>query len=479
MTWVHKLVVAVALTAAVGPLAGCPKQTGPAVSAEVLAVDPKANFAEGVKLLQTPKKGVTDYAGAHNYFAKSVELNGSARAAFNAGWTAEVLGKPQDAVMYYKKAFDADPAYRAAMFSLARVYNQTGQGAASVDLYRGYLDTHADDIEVRTELIGALAAAKRFPEAEVQANEILLRDPKNAAAYRALSAMYYAKGEIGMSQLCNEKALQLNEGDASTYNNLAITDLLQGNEPSAIARFKTAIQLNSKHFEANTNLGYIALNSGDYALAKTSLQAAVDANPKSNEARLGLAAALRGTGDHTQAAALYDQIIAANPAMKEAYLNASVLHEFYTKDFTKAKAYLQSYVDKNPGAVTPSDPLFERMKRIDAAAAAEKARLAEIERKKKEAEEREKRNKALLESMTASVGKYNTAFKEQASCLPPEMVEEGLMVLEQAQMVVEAQDVEMAGDIQMLLEGYVPVWDEALAGCGGGAAPAPAEPAPQ
>ena len=61
-----------------------------------------------------------------------------------------------------------------------------------------------------------------------------------------------------------------------------------------------------------------------------------------------------------------------------------------------------------------------------------------------------------------------------ASCLDPGSVEEIGMILEQAQMVVDAKDVDMAPDIQQLLDAYVPALDEAIAGCAGGGAPAPA-----
>ncbi len=459
-------------------VAGCGDKNGKVQSftEEDLAVDPRKNFVMGVQELQTPDRrtGEVDYQAAYNFFVTSVNLNGSAKAAFNAAWVSEILNNPDDAAIYYKKAYDADPAYDSAMFSLARVYNDTGKGDLAVNLYEEFLQVQPDNMVVRNDLIVALTAAKRFDEALAQAKVILLKDPKNAAVYRNLSAMYYVQDRLGMSQLCNEKALQLDEGDAGTYNNLGVTALILEDESTAIDKFKTAIKLDSKNFEANINLGFIALNSGDYTLAAETLEKAVAANPASVDAKLGLAVALRGTKDFDRAEGLYNEVIAAAPDSEFGYFNAAILHEVYTKDFKKAETYLQQYIDTNP--VGPSDPVFARMDRVKAARA-EKAEkdAAEAARKKAE-EERKKRNEALLTEMATVVTTYQTSFTTHAACLDPMLVEEGGMMLEQAGMVVEMKEADMAADIKMLLEGYTPLWDEAISACvsgGGGAAPEP------
>ena len=109
------------------------------------------------------------------------------------------------------------------------------------------------------------------------------------------------------------------------------------------------------------------------------------------------------------------------------------------------------------------------------AAKAEQDRI-EAERRERErlAAEREERNRQLLSSMSGTITQYQTAFGANANCLDESIAMEGSMILEQAQMVVEMEDAAMAADIQMLLDGYTPVWDDAIAACAaGGSAPAP------
>lgn len=456
------------LTLAVSLVAGCGPKDGKleSFSEEQLATDPVANFRLGVQLLEQPGKGgAVDYETAYRRFRDAAELGGSAKAHFNAGWVAEVLNRPEDAERHYARAFEADPGYRPAMFSYARVLSSNDKGGEAAAIYRTYLESQPDDLEVRNELVVALAAAGAFDEAEQEAAEILRRDPDNVQVYRNLSGMYHAQGSFGMSQLTIDKALSLQEGDAGTYNNRGVTYLLQGDTPAAIDQFQTAIKLDPDHFEANTNLGYIALTSGDYTLAHTALAKAVEARPQSVEARLGLAAAARGTADFERADALYREIILADPDLAAAYFNASTLHEVYTKDFDKALSYLESYVDAMSGSIGPDHEVFARMERVRATQAEEERRKAEEAEKKRLEEERRQRNEALLATMATEITAFEAKVTANAECLGP-VAEEAAMLIEQAKMVIESQDASMAPDIQsMLTDYYGPMVDETLTTC--------------
>jgi len=64
----------------------------------------------------------------------------------------------------------------------------------------------------------------------------------------------------------------------------------------------------------------------------------------------------------------------------------------------------------------------------------------------------------------------------QAQCFDPMFAEEVSMILEQAKMVVEMEDADLAADIQTMLDAYVPTVEDSIASCaGGGGEPAPAE----
>jgi len=412
--------VAVALVGSIALATGCPpKETRlETFTEEQLAIDPVANFRYGVQLLENPSRsGAIDYEEAYRRFRDAAEMGAGPKAHFNAAWVAEILHRPDDAERHYGKAYAADNSYLPALYSYARVLNENGKGGEAVDVFRGYLASHPDDLEVHNELVMVLANAGRFEDAEAEARAILLKAPNNAQVYRNLSAMYYARGSYGMSQLCNEKALSIEEGDGGTYNNIAVTYLLQGDRPAAIQELKTALKLDPDNFEANTNLGYIALDSGDYRLALTCLEKAVEVNPASSTAKMGLAIAYRGNKEYTRADALYRELIQADPKSEATYFNAATLHEKYTHDFDKALDYLQSFVEHN--AVGPNHEVFTRMERVKASKAEEERRIAEEEERKRQEEERRRRNEELLTQMATEITAFEAKVTQNADCLGP------------------------------------------------------------
>jgi Flp pilus assembly protein TadD len=293
----------------------------------------------------------------------------------------------------------------------------------------------------------ALTDAGQFDEAELQAREILRQDPENAGAYRALSSMYFAKGKLGMAQLCNEKALALNDADPGIYNNMGVTYVLQKDAERAIERFKKAVQIDPGNFEANMNLGFIALDSGDYGLALTSFQAANKTDPSSRDARLGLAVALRGTGDFEAADKLYRAVIKADPKFKEAYFNASIMHERYTRDFKAAEKYLDDFIAAHAGQISPTHEVYNRKKRIQASAEEERKRKEALAAAERERKEREERNKRILEELKGQISKTEARI---AQCQDPDTVEMSMMYIEQVKEGLD--DASMAGDLKTFVD---------------------------
>lgn len=465
------------------PMVGCGPKKAPETAVDGV-VNPKAAFAAGVQILKSPSKdGVIDYAGALAQFeAATTAKPDFSKAHFNAAWTAERMGNVEKAANHYRAALDADPSYNEAFLALGAALTKAGKGDDAVQLYRGASEKAPDDITLRNLLMEALNGADMYDDALLQAREILLRDSKNVGAYRTLSRVYFAKGDYRMSQLCAEKARTLAEGDPGIYNNIGVTYLVMDNEPAAIEEFKTAIKLRSDTTEANLNLGFVALNSGDYSLARQCFEAALKGEPGNTNGKLGLAVALRGAKEYEASAKLYSEILEADPSNQDAYFNAATLYEKFTKDYKKALKVLQDFVDKNnKGQMGPDHEVYARMDRVKESQRIDEERKAEEERKKKEAEERKKRQQQAFEDLKGKVAKLKQVMATYSSC--PMMVEsggidQGQMVLEQAEAVIQSEEIDMAGDITTFVDDLMPQLEAIIPSCGGGAAPAPA-PAPE
>ncbi|TVQ91785.1 MAG: tetratricopeptide repeat protein [Deltaproteobacteria bacterium] len=450
MTKILRLPLLVALLAAPVALStGCKK--GPAVEAltEEQASDPIALFQQGVRFLKTPdpKTGEIDYAEAYDHFSRSAELRANPKTSFNAGWTAERIGDLQRAEKHYRRAYEGDPNYEAAIFSLTRILRANKKPEEAVEIYQKLVDANPERVDVRYDLMQALTDLERYEDAEQHAREILRQDPENAGAYRALSSMYFAQGRLGMAQLCNEKALELNDGEPGIYNNMGVTYILQKDTERAIERFQKAVKLDPKNFEANMNLGFIALDSGDYNLALGSFRAANQTDSSSRDARLGLAVALRGTGDLDGADKIYREILKSDPKFQPAYFNGSTLHEKYTRNFKAAEKYLDDFIAAHVGELSPSHEVYERKQRIQASMEEERKRQEALAAAERERKEREERNKRLLAELKSEVDKTEARLSK---CDDADVVEMAGMYIEQIKMSMD--DPSMAGDLKTFVD---------------------------
>lgn len=104
-------------------------------------------------------------------------------------------GDLDGAIANLKQALAIEPEFKAATLEIAQVYVEKGLHAdGEFTLYK-FLETHADDADVRL-LLGVLKTSrKRYEEAEREFRAVLHRDPANASARKLLAAslMYQEK----------------------------------------------------------------------------------------------------------------------------------------------------------------------------------------------------------------------------------------------------------------------------------------------
>jgi tetratricopeptide (TPR) repeat protein len=446
----------------------CEKNTTPKSSfdAVTMAMDPVANFQNGIVILQSPARdGSVDYATAYTRFDTAAALGAGAAANYNAGWTALKVGDIANAERHLRDTLTANPGHEAATYSLVDILTSQDRLGDAAAIFKIFVEAQPENHIARNDYIRILSTSGDTAGAQAEAEALLRQNPDDISVYQSLSAMYYSMGNYGMSQLCAEKALALDDGNADIYNTMAITYLDQSNEPAAIEKLQMARKLNPNNFEAAMNLGFVALNSGDYVLANGCFESAIKARPSDSDAMLGLAVASRGLKDYDKAQGLYDDILKAHPNHEIAYFNASILNEKYTKDFNKAISYLDAFIESQQGSLSPSHIVFQRKDRVLASKTAEDARKEAQAQARRDEEDRVKRNLQTLKGMVGFVEGLETKMVVASECLGEDSVDEVMMIIEQAKMIIEMGEASMASDIQMMLDTYAPYVDEAYTMC--------------
>ncbi len=468
-------------------LLGCPKQGGAPGEGDNL--DPNMAFVQGIKALEKVdrKTGKIDYDTALGYFRSAVNLKPDfANAAFNAGWTAEQMGDMNQAVGFYKKAYEAKPT-KDFLNAYVAVQKDAGQFEGALATLTDYIAKNPSDAEAQYSIIEVHTQMGNMDGALAAASEILLSDSTNITVYQLLSRTFYQNNQFDMSLLCAEKANEMlmsvakekgqpAKKDAGILNNMGVTFLAMEDEPSAIGYFQQAIEVEPNHVEANLNLGFIALNSGNYQFALDKFDAALVTNENHMSAKLGRAVALRGTQDFDGASKLYAQILSGSAADRIAYFNAATLEAKYQKDYKKAQQLLEEYKSANPA----DSDVDQRLAELSTLQAEEAARKKAEEERRKAEEERKKRQQEKMNELKTAVESLQASKDALASCteaIDSGAIEMADMVLEQGVMVIEAEEIEMAGDVIPFVADTQASLDELKDVCsGGGAAPTEVEP---
>jgi tetratricopeptide (TPR) repeat protein len=437
----------IALVFSTGILTACPEKKPAAPSAEELeAMAPDQAFNQAVTILQSPNRdGIVDFQAAYEVLTIGIRNGGGSNAymLFNAGWTAERLGKFDAARRHYRDSLKAEPTFKNAMFNLGSLLSTQGRADQASEIYGIYLEHAPDDLAVRNNLVESLLNAGKHDEAIAEAQLILVKDEANTAAYRNLSRIYYDLGQTEMALLTAEKTRMLNDSDPGTYNNLGIIYLKQGDDASAIEAFKNALKLDPKSVEASLNLGWVALASGDYALAKTRFEVVQQNAPENVDGLLGLAIAYRGHKDYDKAAKLYETAIRIDPKNDLAYQNASMLHQKYTNDFAKARQYLEDWKTALVGnpAYGLDHVVHNLIQEVDSARGEWEADQAEIARQKREAEDLRKAQLAQLKELEKRVKAYQKKIDGLCSLIADMgMLEDFQMIADTAKETIAAQD---------------------------------------
>lgn len=121
------------------------------------------------------------------------------------------------------------------------------------------------------------------------------------------------QGELHEASAILQAFLDQNPGDSQACYLLGITVLEQGDEESAMDRFKETINLAPEATPAHYNLGILYYNRGDFRGAQSAYARAAELAPEDMDIRFNLALTYKQLGQLTQAKELFAHILAITP----------------------------------------------------------------------------------------------------------------------------------------------------------------------
>jgi Flp pilus assembly protein TadD len=187
----------------------------------------------------------------------------------------------------------------------------------------------------------------RFGEAEALATSITQQFPKHPFGWKVLGTVLKQTSRLNESLAPMQSAVMLSPQDAEAHNNLGVMLKEVGRLDEAEASYTQAIALKPDYAEAHYNLGNTAKELGRLDEAEESYRQAIDLKPDYAEAHYNLGVMFKELGRLDEAEVSYRQAIALKPDYAEAHNNLGVaLQELGRLD--EATASYRQAVDLKP-----------------------------------------------------------------------------------------------------------------------------------
>ncbi len=291
-----------------------------------------------LEVLAVALTALGDLEAAENAARRIVESDsGSGSGDYQFGRIAETRGDINEAISFYKRALQKDPALLAALQALVSVSLSGGRSNEAIEASQQFIADNPDQSGARLLLASAYLQAGRASAAEQEFKQLIADEPALPQAYVNLAAVYdddsdqryetlrrglranpedlrlgillgleYERhGRVDDAIAAYEEAMALNPDNALVPNNLAMLLLDHRSDESNLGR---AMEL-SRRFERSDEateldtLGWAYYRNGDYPAAVRVLERVVASVGEVAVLRYHLGMAYRAAGNLVQAEA--------------------------------------------------------------------------------------------------------------------------------------------------------------------------------
>jgi len=188
------------------------------------------------------------------------------------------------AIAALRDAFTHTPPTPGAQIQLGTYLSESGQTAPAIELLR-----QAVAAEPTLDALNALGIAYarngRAAEALATFDRSLEIDPGNAMTFENVGAVHLDAGRLPEAKRAFEQAVASNADSSQGYAGLAMVAIRQGDRKTAIARWERAVALQPSNFDALYDLSVQLAQDGQLAAAKRYMEQFVHTAPRGQYAK--------------------------------------------------------------------------------------------------------------------------------------------------------------------------------------------------
>ncbi|RZJ86319.1 MAG: tetratricopeptide repeat protein, partial [Hymenobacter sp.] len=256
----------------------------------------------------------------------------------------------QEAVTNLEKAIQLEPKYAPAYKELAEMYYYAQQYPKALSTFEEYRKVAEPSTNTQAEYASFLYLTKKFPEALVEVNNVLAKEPNNVTMNRLKAYTLYETGDYAGAATAMESYLRTAPADKIIADDYAYQSRILGKNDKAqesLVAINKAIELApaSKKADFEAEKTKIQLKTGNYAGALGSLEEKAKNGDLADQYRL--AAAYGSAKQYTRADSVFNIISTAKPDYVPAYIARAKVNAAMDPDASKgsAKPYYEKYIE--------------------------------------------------------------------------------------------------------------------------------------
>jgi tetratricopeptide (TPR) repeat protein len=270
---------------------------------------------------------------ATGYFQTAIDLAPDKwENHLDLGLTLVEMNRLDLAKLSLEQASGLDPTTHTMEHAWGRFYAKKGDFPRMIEHLQAALESNAEALPVRIELVSSLSTVKHYDAAIEIAREGVERSPESADAQVALGRAYIQAKQFrnAIRPLSDAIRIDPNRSDAYFQSGLALVQL--GNAKPAIVALRQALSLDADNADAHFQMGNALFLVGDVSNAEDSFQKCFELDPKNFDALSSLGAMLIELEDWDEARAVCRKALELNPNHANSHYNLGLCYHHDNND---------------------------------------------------------------------------------------------------------------------------------------------------
>ena len=273
----------------------------------------------------------------------------SAKALFDEGNNAFVLGKLIDAKEFYKKTIVSNSNFLEGHYNLGITYKKLGKFKKAEQKFKETIKINSKFLNAYKNLCSVLQVQKKFDELEIYLKILIKFNPKDSISNYNLSLAQQNLNKLNEAKVSLEKSISLDPNFFQAYYNLGIILKKLRKTEESIEVFKSGLNINPNFIPLRHNLGALLIEVGKSKEAIKLLNKTIEINPNHPYTYNNLGIAQKNIGDIKNSNLSFKKAIQLKPNYSEAHRHITMTKKFLWKDeqfLQMQKIYINEKVTK-------------------------------------------------------------------------------------------------------------------------------------